>query len=152
MIGSNRSEVLYLETIAALDKLVSAFIYILPTPRMEEKLEIPDEDDDEEEYKRKEEKLRRRRARIARYVQRENLLLGATRSNTDDFSDLPEIVKRVSKTMEDVYYNMDGDVDEYIRIRKKVDELGSVLKIGRAHTDSAIERAKKIGATFRSGR
>jgi len=150
MLDLKRQEMLYLETITALDKLIHAFIYFLPKPRDEEKFDGPEDDDevDEQEVKRSEEKRRRRSNRIARYVQRENLLLGAAKSNKDDFSDLPEIIKRVSKTMLDIYYNIDGDVEVYIKIKKKVDELGSVLVIGRAHTDNAVARAKKIGATF----
>lgn len=78
----------------------------------------------------------------------DNRFADALRSNSEDFEDLPTIIKRVSSVMQDICFDFTGDVSTLSSIRKKVDELNSILHIGRSYPDSAMRRLKVIKSSF----
>jgi len=75
-------------------------------------------------------------------------LLEAAHSQEENFADLPMVIKRVSFVMKDIYYDMTGDTTKLADIRRKVDELGSILHIGRSYPQDALRRAKKIKSLY----
>ena len=78
----------------------------------------------------------------------EENLLDALRSNSDEFEDLNLITKRTAAVMQDIYYDLTGDISTLKSIKKKVEELGSILHIGRSHPEAALRRVQMIKATF----
>lgn len=78
----------------------------------------------------------------------EDKLLDALRSNSDEFEDLSLITKRTAAVMQDIYYDLTGDISTLKSIKKKVEELGSILHIGRSHPEAALRRVKAIKASF----
>lgn len=75
-------------------------------------------------------------------------LMIAMQSEKDNFEDLPDVIKRVSGVMRDIYYDMTGDTSKLSDVRKKVDELGSILHIGRSYPRDAARRAKNISMKY----
>lgn len=78
----------------------------------------------------------------------EDKLLDALKSNSDEFEDLNLITKRTAAVMQDIYYDLTGDISILKSIKKKVEELGSILHIGRSHPEAALRRVQMIKATF----
>ena len=78
----------------------------------------------------------------------EDKLLDALKSNSDEFEDLSLITKRTAAVMQDIYYDLTGDISTLKSIKKKVEELGSILHIGRSHPEAAFRRVQMIKATF----
>lgn len=78
----------------------------------------------------------------------EDKLLDALKSNSDEFEDLSLITKRTAAVMQDIYYDLTGDISTLKSIKKKVEELGSILHIGRSHPEAALRRVQMIKATF----
>ena len=78
----------------------------------------------------------------------EDKLLDALKSTSDEFEDLSLITKRTAAVMQDIYYDLTGDISTLKSIKKKVEELGSILHIGRSHPEAALRRVQMIKATF----
>ena len=78
----------------------------------------------------------------------EEKLLDALRSNSDDFEDLGLIIRRTASIMQEIYYDLTGDTSTLQSIKKKVEELNSILHIGRSHPDGAFRRIEMIKTAF----
>lgn len=78
----------------------------------------------------------------------QNRLSDAAKSEKDNFEDLPDIIKRVSNAMREIIYDQTGDTTNLSSVRKKVDELGSIMHIGRSYPTDAVRRAKTIATAF----
>ena len=78
----------------------------------------------------------------------EEKLLDALRSNSDDFEDLGLIIKRTASIMQDIYYDLTGDTSTLQSIKKKVEELSSILHISRSHPANALRRVATIRASY----
>jgi hypothetical protein len=78
----------------------------------------------------------------------EDNLLDALRSNSDEFEDLTLVIKRTASVMQDIYYDLTGDTSTLQSIKKKVEELNSILHIGRSHPDGAFRRIEMIKTAF----
>jgi len=46
--------------------------------------------------------------------------------------------------MKDIEYEATNSVDEYVTRRKRMEQVKSILLIGRSHPDSAIKRLKGL--------
>ena len=51
---------------------------------------------------------------------------------------------RILNVMKDIEYDATSMVDEYVNRRKKIEQIKSILLIGRSHPDSAIKRLKGL--------
>ena len=51
---------------------------------------------------------------------------------------------RILNVMKDIEYDATSVVDEYVNRRKKIEQIKSILLIGRSHPDSAIKRLKGL--------
>lgn len=51
---------------------------------------------------------------------------------------------RILNVMKDIEYDATSMVDEYVNRRKKIEQIKSILLIGRSHPDSAIRRLKGL--------
>jgi hypothetical protein len=78
----------------------------------------------------------------------EEKLLDALRSNSDDFEDLGLIIKRTASIMQEIYYDLTGDTSTLKSIKKKVEELSSILHISRSHPANALRRVATIRASY----
>lgn len=78
----------------------------------------------------------------------EEKLLDALRSNSDEFEDLNLVIKRTASVMQDIYYDLTGDTSTLKSIKKKIEELGSILHIGRSHPAAAFRRVEVIKAAY----
>ena len=78
----------------------------------------------------------------------ENKLLDAIRSDSDEFEDLNLVIKRTASAMQDIYYDFTGDISTLKAIKKKTEELGSILHIGRSHPAAAFRRVEMIKAAY----
>jgi hypothetical protein len=78
----------------------------------------------------------------------EEKLLDALRSNSDDFEDLGLIIRRTASIMQEIYYDLTGDTSTLQSIKKKVEELNSILHISRSHPANALRRVATIRASY----
>jgi hypothetical protein len=78
----------------------------------------------------------------------EEKLLDALRSNSDEFEDLKLVIKRTASVMQDIYYDLTGDTSTLQSIKKKIEELGSILHIGRSHPEAAFRRVEMIKGAY----
>jgi len=78
----------------------------------------------------------------------EEKLLDALRSNSDDFEDLGLIIKRTASIMQEIYYDLTGDISTLKSIKRKVEELSSILHISRSHPANALRRVATIRASY----
>lgn len=76
-------------------------------------------------------------------------ILEAARSNSDEWEDLPNVLWRVAIVMNNITYEFSGDVTNLVSVRKKVEELKSILHIARSYPDNAVKRAKKIAIFYK---
>jgi len=51
---------------------------------------------------------------------------------------------RILNVMKDIEYDATSMVDEYVNRRKKIEQIKSILLIGRSHPDGAIKRLKGL--------
>jgi len=57
---------------------------------------------------------------------------------------MDEVKGAIWRIVKDIEYDATSMVDEYVNRRKKIEQIKSILLIGRSHPDSAIKRLKGL--------
>lgn len=73
-----------------------------------------------------------------------DLLAAAAASKDDEFGDSTLIVKKVAAVLGDIAWDWHCDIENINFLKRRTQELGSILHIGRSYPDAAIRRASRM--------
>ena len=62
---------------------------------------------------------------------------------------IKDAIWKIISVMKDIEYEATNSVDEYVTRRKRMEQVKSILLIGRSHPDSAIKRLKGLKPKYK---
>jgi AraC-like DNA-binding protein len=74
----------------------------------------------------------------------QNALMNASVLDELDYTTVKSAIYKICKAIKDLEENIVSNVDEPRSIRKKLEELSSILHISRSHVDNAIKRTLEL--------